>query len=339
MSLFMTDEACSAEEAEQALASRGLGDGLPVVPPTQARVDAMLRDVQDPDRVWGQVPPGMGNLTTRAVAYFSTIAGCRPAELPAVVGAARACLSPEMNLLGAQTTTGTAATGLIIHAQLAEAIGANSGAGCLGPGNRVNACVGRALALTLRGVGSARPGITDMATTGQPAKYTLCLAEAPDGPLPGLATRREITGRAVTVFSVSGMSEVIPAGRGVTAEEILEPVIEATVGATCAKAGLDTVKPEEQLFVLPPDLAGQLARLGYGLPEIQQYIFGNGSAALSRQVSRWRPGRLGDGETGTLARSAEDIHPVVAGGAGIKIMYLPLWGNTRSVTCAVPGAL
>lgn len=339
MSLFMTDEACSAEEAEQALASRGLSDGLPVVPPTKARVNVMLRDVQDPDRVWGQVPPGMGNLTTRAVAYFSTVAGCRPAELPAVVGAARACLSPEMNLLGSQTTTGTAAIGLIIHAQLAEEIGANSGANCLGPGNRVNACVGRALALTLRGVGSALPGITDMATTGQPAKYTMCFAEAPDGPLPDLATRRGITGRAVTVFSVSGTSEVIPAGRGVTAEEILEPVIEAMVGATCAKAGLDTVKPEEQLFVLPPDLAAQLARLGYGLPEIQQYLFGNGSEALSRQVSRWRPSRLSDGGPGTLAKSASDIHPVVAGGIGVKIQYLPLWGNTRSVTFAVPAAI
>ena len=339
MSLFMTDEACSAEAAEQALASRGWSDGLPVVPPTAARVNAMLRDVRDPDRVWGQVPPAMGNLTTRAIAYFSLIAGCRPAELPVVVGAARACLSPEMNLLGAQTTTGTAATGLVIHTQLAEELGANSGASCLGPGNRVNACIGRALTLTLRGVGSALPGITDMATTGQPAKYTMCFAEAPDGPLPGLATRRGITGRAVTVFSVSGMAEVIPAGRGVTAEEILEPVIVAMVGATCAKAGLDPVKPEEQLFVLPPDLAGQLVRLGYDLPEIQRYLFGSGSQALSRQVSRWRPGRLGDGETGTLARSAKDIHPVVAGGAGIKIMYLPLWGNTRSVTSTVPGAL
>jgi hypothetical protein len=111
------------------------------------------------------------------------------------------------------------------------------------------------------------------------------------------------------------------------------------VGATCAKAGLETVKPEEQLFVLPPDLAGQLARLGCGQPEIQRYIFGHGSQALSRQVSRWRPGRLGDGETGTLARSARDIHPVVAGGAGIKIMYLPLWGDTRAVTFALPAAI
>ena len=192
----------------------------------------MLRDVQDPDRVWGQAPPGMGNLTTRAVAYFSTVAGCRPAELPAVVGAARACLSPEMNLLGSQTTTGTAAIGLIIHAQLAEEIGANSGANCLGPGKpgqRVRRPCPSADAARRRqrpagdhGHGHNRPA----------AKYTMCFAEAPDGPLPDLATRRGITGRAVTVFSVSGTSEVIPAGRGVTAEEILEPVIEAMGDAT-----------------------------------------------------------------------------------------------------------
>jgi hypothetical protein len=34
-----------------------------------------------------------------------------------------------------------------------------------------------------------------------------------------------------------------------------------------------------------------------------------------------------------VARTPEDIHPIVTGGAGVKMTYLPLWsGGTRTIT-------
>ena len=63
------------------LLSAGHGDGLPVVPPSAARLDAMVDGVADPDAVLGQVPPLFGELTVRAVAWYAVLAGCRPAEL------------------------------------------------------------------------------------------------------------------------------------------------------------------------------------------------------------------------------------------------------------------
>ncbi len=71
---------------------------------------------------------------------------------------------------------------MILSPGAAHAVGANAGANCLGPGNRANACIGRAVALSLVGLGGALPGLVDMATMGQPGKYTLCFAEASGSP-------------------------------------------------------------------------------------------------------------------------------------------------------------
>ena len=48
--------------------ARGWGDGLPLVPPTEARVSAMLDacDGADPDEVLAVLPPRFGECTRRA---------------------------------------------------------------------------------------------------------------------------------------------------------------------------------------------------------------------------------------------------------------------------------
>jgi hypothetical protein len=49
--------------------------------------------------------------------------------------------------------------------------------GALGQGNRANATMGRAVRLTVRNVGGARPGGTERSTLGNPMKFTMCFAE------------------------------------------------------------------------------------------------------------------------------------------------------------------
>lgn len=179
--LPLFDDAVAWEDAQRRLEALELGDGLPLVPPTAARIARMLAGVADPARSWGALPPMFGELTAEAVAYQCVLAGCRPAELPVVLAAATACLEPEFNLLGLLTTTGTPAVATIVHGPIARALGVNSGANCLGPGARANACIGRAVALVLRNIAGARPAIGDMATMGQPGKYTFCFAEDEEG--------------------------------------------------------------------------------------------------------------------------------------------------------------
>lgn len=302
------------EAVQQRLEEIGISDGLPLVPPTTRRLELMLAGVVAPTRSYGLVPPLFGDLTAEAVAYQAVLAGCVPAELPIVLTAAAACLKPRFNLLGIQTTTGTATVAVLVHGPIGRIIGMNSGTNCLGPGNRANACIGRALQLVLANIGGARPGISDMATMGQPGKYTFCLAEGGDAALPPLHVRRGFAAEqsAVTVLGVSGTMEVLPIGGDASLAAVLRPMVAALHGAGEASCGGRHQFTCEQFFLLPPEIAHLLAKAGWNVAEVQEFLFRAGSPTAS---------------------SPDDINPVLTGGAGVKMTYLPLWaGGTLSVT-------
>lgn len=309
------------EDATATLLAAGIGDGLPVVPPTAARLDAMLEAIAEPAAALGPVPPLFTELTPAAAAYHAVLAGCRPGELPVVLTALRACLEPEFNLLGVQTTTGTAAVAVVVRGPVVAGLGMKTGTNVLGPGNRANATVGRAVALGLAGIGGARPGETDMATTGQPGRYGLCL------PVPPSAPGEESAGEesAVTVLAVSGTAEVLPRAGGGTVAEVLDPMAEALAGAASAAGDPARMGGCEQVVVLPPEVADRLDTLGVDdvATELQQ----RGDAVL---VARGLP-------HARVAASAGAVHVLVTGGVGIKMLHLPGWiGGSRSVTRPVP---
>ncbi len=306
-------ESVTWEDAQAALAARGLDDGLPQVPPTQRRLDAMLAGVADPARSHGLMPPLFGDLTAEAVAYDCVLAGCWPGELPVVLAAAEACQDPGFNLLGILTTTGSPAVAAIVHGPLARNLAMNAGTNCLGPGNRANASIGRAIALVMRNIGGARATTGDMATLGQPGKYSFCFAEGDDRILPPLPARRgyDADTSAVTVLGVSGTIEVLPADDRDTPEAILQPVAAAMLAAGAAASAGRQRDLGEQFFLLPPELARQIAKHEWDLTRVQDYLYA----------------------AGPLARRREDIHPIVTGGPGAKMAYLPLWaGGSLSVT-------
>ena len=88
------------------LAARGLGDGLPVVPPTQDRVEAMLEHADgDADEVLFTLQPRAGIVTRRVVAINAVLAGCPPAVFPVVLTALRALAQPDVNIRGVNATT------------------------------------------------------------------------------------------------------------------------------------------------------------------------------------------------------------------------------------------
>lgn len=321
------DAATPWEDAQAALEEAELGDGLPLVPPTLDRMSAMLDGRRAPDQSFGHLMPLMGEVTLKGVAYNCILAGCRPAELPVVLTAAEACQAPEFNLLGVLSTTGTPAVATMVHGPIAQELGINGGGNCLGPGNRANACIGRAVSLVLRNIGGARAGVGDMATMGQPGKYTFCFAEGTHEAFPPFHTRRGLAAEdsAVTVLGVSGTAEVLPAAPQDTPELVLQPIaaaMNAAIDSTSARR-----KPDrgEQVVLLPPEMADIIANGGWDLQKVQSFLY-----------ERRRPfpfDGAGDADNRPLARSPDAIHPVVAGGAGIKMTYLPLWsGGSDPVT-------
>ena len=315
---------------QRELESLELGDGLPLVIPTEARIEAMLAGVSSPQQVHGLLPPLFGELRADAIAYQCVLAGCEPAELAVVFTAAEACLAPAFNLLGILTTTGTPAVAVLVHGAIAKTLGISAGSNCLGPGARANACIGRAVSLVLRNVAGARQGVTDMATMGQPGKFSFCFAESDASDLPSFTERQgfERAQGAVTVLGVSGTAEVLPVGGGATPEQILAPVALA-MGASVMMSGARERDPAQQVVLLPPELVQALASHGFGLAEIQSWLFETarmpalpgGAFAHASQPS------------GPVAASAADIHPIQTGGAGVKMTLLPLWaGGTVPTT-------
>ncbi|MBS0526039.1 MAG: hypothetical protein JSS04_20585 [Proteobacteria bacterium] len=305
----VVDEATTWETAQQILTDAELSDGLPLVPPTRRRLEAMVAGLDNRGDSRGMMPPMFGDITPDAVAYQCVIAGARPSELAVVLTAAEATLEPDFNLLGIATTTGTACVALCVHGPIARQLGINSGTNCLGPGNRANATIGRALQLCIRNIGGARPDTGDMATMGQPGKYSLCFAERNDGPFPTLTQRRGLgkDASAITVMGISGTAEVLPGdGEGATPEAILSPVVAGMKAALVMSSMSRRNERGEQVFLLPLEMAEKIARHDWDIARVQRYVF-----------------ETGDG----IARAPEAIHPIVTGGAGYKMSYLPIWGG------------
>ena len=157
---------------------RGWTDGLPVTPPTDARVIAMLKGTnRKPDEIVGRMPPNLVECSIEKVAINAVMAGCRPEYMPVLLAAIDAALEPVFTLHGVLATTYFSAPVIIVNGPIAKQIGMNSGINALGQGNRANMTIGRALNLVVRNVGGGKPGEADRATLGAPSKIGLCFAE------------------------------------------------------------------------------------------------------------------------------------------------------------------
>ena len=168
----------SGQDEFDFLFDRGLTDGLPVVPPTEARVLRMLEGTsRAATEVVAHVPPNLAPATVEKVAINAVMAGCKPEYLPVVLAAVEATCTDTFNLHGVLATTYFVGPLVIVNGPIRREIGINCGPNAFGQGTRANATIGRALQLLVRNVGGGRPGEIDMATLGQPGKYGACIGE------------------------------------------------------------------------------------------------------------------------------------------------------------------
>jgi hypothetical protein len=199
-------ELAQLEDEAEAFFERGWTDGLPVVPPTPARVLRMLEGTtRSPDEVVASVGPDFADCTVEKAAVNAVMAGCRPEYFPVVLASVEAACTDEFNMHGLLCTTWFTGPVIIVNGPIATEIGMNSGVNALGQGNRANATIGRALQLIVRNVGGGRPGEIDRATLGGPAKYTFCFAEDEAGsPWEPLSVERGIAEGTSTVTLFAG---------------------------------------------------------------------------------------------------------------------------------------
>ncbi|MGH3327291.1 MAG: thioredoxin family protein [Streptomycetales bacterium] len=266
-------EIADLEDEPEAFHDRGWSDGLPVVPPTEARVLRMLEGTtRGPDEIVAVVPPDLVECTVEKVAVNAVLAGCRPEYLPVVLAAVEAACTEKFNAHGVLATTWAAGPAVVVNGPVARQIGMNGGVNALGQGNRANATIGRALQLTIRNVGGGRPGGVDRATLGNPGKYTFCFAEDEEGsPWEPLAVARGLPpgASAVTVFAAEGP-------RGVADQVSRTP---ASISRSLAAALRTVAHPKlpgafDALLVVSPEHARVFAEAGWSRERLMDELGG-----------------------------------------------------------------
>jgi len=159
--------------------TEGWGDGVPLLPPTDDAIEALLARTPDAaDAVLGVLPPQYGVATVELVAANAAMAGVQPAAFPLVLAALEALTTPEWNAFGLTTTTSSVFPMLIVNGPSRDALGIDFRAGCMGgAGGRGSMRIGRAVALCLRNIGGQRAGETSRTVFGQPARFGMCFGE------------------------------------------------------------------------------------------------------------------------------------------------------------------
>jgi hypothetical protein len=166
------------DNLRQLFIDNGWTDYLPIILPTEERVERMLEGTSLPgDKVVGRMRPTAfreyWEFDIEKVAVNAVMAGARPEYLPVILA-----LSASGVTARSSSTTSFAAIS-IVNGPIRNEIGMNAGIGAMGPYSLANATIGRAYALTCQNVqGGSVPGDTYMGTLGNNWAYTACLAEA-----------------------------------------------------------------------------------------------------------------------------------------------------------------
>ena len=153
-------------------------DCLPIVLPTEARVEAMLKGTSHPpDKIVGRLRPTVfreaWEFTVEKVAVNAVMAGARPEYLPVILALAASGITARSS----STTSFAAMT--VVNGPIRNEIQMNSGIGAMGPYNRANATIGRAYGLLSQNLqGGSVPGDTYMGSSGNWYAYTAVLPEA-----------------------------------------------------------------------------------------------------------------------------------------------------------------
>jgi hypothetical protein len=152
-------------------------DFLPIVLPTEERVEAMLRGTsRKPTDVVGRLRPTAyrewWELDVEKVAVNAVMAGARPEYLPVILAMASTGVSAR------SSSTTSFATVSLVNGPVRNEIGMNSGTGSMGPYAHANSTIGRAYGLLSQNCqGGSTPGETYMGSQGNFLGYNACFAE------------------------------------------------------------------------------------------------------------------------------------------------------------------
>jgi hypothetical protein len=300
---------------------QGWTDGLPIIPATPEAVQRFIAASGHPgEEVIGIIPPRKGQATVEVLAVNAVMAGCRPEYMPVIIAALEGLTDKGFPLEFMQVTTNPMTPFLLINGPIRQRLDINFGTGCLGPGWRANATIGRAIRFILQNVGGALPGVYSKSSFASPLRYSyICGENEEENPwfpfhVDQGFDRHDST---VTVFKASNYCN-ISGGEGVGADEILRqiasnmpPMYGGGDGALLL-LGVNHARSLHEAGLTKRDLQEKL----WALARLPADHFAADFAAMEHSAGR--------GADGTLWRTEgpEHIHIVVAGGPGPQDVYI-----------------
>ena len=254
-------------------------DGLPIVPPTLARIKQFLRFTdRRPDDVLGVVLPDNRAATVWSIAVNGVMAGCRPEYMPILVALIEAMVDPTYGVEHSGNTPG-AETLIILNGPIVKRLGFNYRDSVLRDGFQANTSVGRFWRLYLRNVAGFLLHKTDKATFGN--TWRVVAAENQD--VLARIGWKSISAEmgfdeqddTVTISRYTG-GNVIASVSGSTPEKIMPILADAILRQVTWQltftmgAGYGTLRP---LMLLSPILAETIANGKWSKQDVQQYLF------------------------------------------------------------------
>ena len=330
---------------ERSLAE-GWGDGLPILPPTEARVlDLIAATPYNPDDVICALAPRNGLATVEKAAVNATMAGVAPEAFPYVIAALEAIARPDFNLFGLTTTTSSVMPMLIVNGPRRDELGFDYSVGCMGGGaGRGSSTVGRAVQLCLRNIGGQRVGDTSKSVFGQPARSAgLCFAEWEErSPWPSLAQQRGHAPSA-EVISAHGGKGTFPMAdvNNDDARDLLYLLAKCMAFPLGNKFLEPTAANGEIVLAINPMWAQRFGQVFPNIADMQQFVFENAWQAIDswpapNQRILEQKNRVDERGRVWVNERPEQFVFVVCGGLGnLHAICLPSWGESKIQSQAI----
>jgi hypothetical protein len=316
------------------------GDGLPIISPTQPRIDKMLGHLLPiKNKIVTNLPPGYGDATIELIAVNAVMAGCKPKDLPILIAATDAMADPQFNLSALQPSTNPVAIWVIVSGAISSENRFNMSINCLGEGNQANATIGRAIRLILRNLGGALPGEMDRSTHGQPGRYSFCCMENAEKTPWGsfhIARGFNVHQTSVTVVAIEGTMNMNSHSKD--PDELIQVFAKTMIHPPSN----EYTHGGEPWLIIGPEHAEILVYKGYSKLQIQEKLWHlskmKGLEMAERDFIRAKNSRsteLGELNGDSLlpiSKKPEEIQLLVCGGPGTHSVYLPSFGNSRAVS-------
>lgn len=321
-------EATDALEAQELFFRNGWTDGLPVVPPTSNKIEAMLSAVpMEPQTIIGSIPERGSTFSLEVIAVNSVMAGCLPEYFPVIVATVSAICDPDFGLHGPSSSTHGPAILIIVNGPVAHAIGLNHGQNLFGSGNRANACIGRAVRLLLLNAGGVRE--FDRSTLGHGGKYSYCIAENEKTHWKPLHVQKGFESNVSTVTVFAGEA---PNQSQNHAAMKAENILLTLADRMSALGTFNMAGRSEMVIVLCPEHYRTCHGQGWDKERVQQFLQEH---AFRTRANLIRGGCLeeelkpsDEEERIHAVKSPDDILLLVAGGeAGRFSACIPGWGS------------